>query len=143
TAFSRKMISAVFDATTLLQAATNRSGPAGACLAFVDEGRVKVFLSAAVLEEVHDVLHRPSIRSAFPKLTDDYVSEFLELLVEKGQLVNTVSAAYRFDRDPDDEPYLNLAIAVKAEYLVSRDKDLLSLMENEEFRTIYPSLVIL
>ena len=76
------MVSVVFDSTTLLQAATNRQGPAGACLTFVDEGRVKLFISAALLEEVREVLHRPEFRKAFPKLTDEHVQDFLDHLVD-------------------------------------------------------------
>ena len=33
-----------------------------------------------------------------------------------------------YPRDPKDEPYIGLAATAKADYLVSRDKDLLSLM---------------
>ena len=51
------MISAVFDATILLQAAANRKGPAGSCLSFVDQGHVKLFLSALTLEEIGEVLN--------------------------------------------------------------------------------------
>ena len=36
-------------------------------------------------------------------------------------------------RDPDDEPYLNLAIAVSADYLVTRDNDMLDLMHDAAF----------
>ncbi|HVS82883.1 MAG TPA: hypothetical protein VHE60_14230 [Pyrinomonadaceae bacterium] len=48
----------------------------------------------------------------------------------------------------DDEPYLNLAIEVKAYYLVSRDNDLLDLMKSTtadgiEFQERFPSLSIL
>ena len=35
---------------------------------------------------------------------------------------------FDYPRDPQDEPYIDLAAAAKAHYLVSRDKDLLSLM---------------
>jgi predicted nucleic acid-binding protein len=79
------MIAAVFDSTVLLQAATNRKGPAGACLDFVDEGRLKLFISNTVLDEVGAVLQRPAFRKAFPKLTDEHVQDFLEHLVDKGQ----------------------------------------------------------
>jgi predicted nucleic acid-binding protein len=75
------MIAAVFDSMVLLQAATNRKGPAGACLDFVDEGRVKLFISNAVLSEVGEVLQRPALRKAFPKLMEENVQDFLEHLV--------------------------------------------------------------
>jgi predicted nucleic acid-binding protein len=42
--------------------------------------------------------------------------------------VRTVRHVVEYPRDPTDEPYLDLAVAVKADYLVTRDKDLLSLM---------------
>ncbi len=44
---------------------------------------------------------------------------------------------FDYPRDPNDEPFLNLAIEVEADYLISRDPDLLDLMkwEKEEGRT--------
>jgi predicted nucleic acid-binding protein len=53
-----------------------------------------------------------------------------------------------YSRDPDDEPVINLAIHVKATYLVTRDRDLLDLMdltrpEGKEFRERYPGLQVL
>ena len=137
------MIAAIFDCTTLLQAAANKKGPAGACLTFVDEGAVKVFHSAVTLDEIRDVLNRPEIRRTFPKLTDESVLNFLDHVVDKGHMVEDVPTVYRFERDPNDEPYLNLAIAVHAPFLVSRDKDLLDLMNDDEFRKAYPWLTIL
>jgi predicted nucleic acid-binding protein len=53
-----------------------------------------------------------------------------------------VRSSYRLARDPDDEPYLNLAIAAKASFLVSRDNDLLDLMKDDAFRKAYPDLAI-
>ena len=45
--------------------------------------------------------------------------------------------------DPKDAPYVNLALATRATFLVSRDKDLLDLMKDAGFRERYPALVIL
>jgi predicted nucleic acid-binding protein len=50
--------------------------------------------------------------------------------------------------DPTDEPYLDLAAAVKADYLVTRDEDLLTLMTGhsafcKEFRQKTRPLAIL
>ena len=137
------MIPAVFDSTALLQAAANKKGPAGACLAFIDEGRVKLFLSAVTFEEIRDLLNRQAIRKAFPKLSDEKVLGFLDHLMDKGHKIDDVPNVYRFDRDPKDAPYLNLAIATQAPFIVSRDNDLLDLMKDDEFRKAYPWLTIL
>lgn len=138
------MIAAVFDGMTFLQAATNRKGPAGACLALVEEGHVKLFVSADVLEEVRDVLYRPALRNAFQKkLTDEIALEFLDHVVAIAHVVEHVPHAYRLERDPDDEQYLNLAIITQASFIVSRDKDLLDLMKDDEFRTSYPGLTVI
>ena len=53
-----------------------------------------------------------------------------------------------YERDPDDEPYLNLAIAAGAQYLVSRDNDLLDLQNpdskpGQQLRALLPRLTIL
>ena len=46
-------------------------------------------------------------------------------------------------RDPKDEPYVNLAIERAARFIVSRDADLLDLMEDEMFRKRYPGITVL
>jgi putative PIN family toxin of toxin-antitoxin system len=133
----------VFDCMMYLQAAANRQGAAGACLDLVEDRHVRLFASSAILEEVEDVLNRPKIRAAFPKLTDDHVAAFTEQVRELAQIEDNVPAFHALPRDPDDEPYLNLAIAKQASFLVSRDKDLLSLMNDDDFRKAYPGFTII
>jgi uncharacterized protein len=137
------MITAVFDCMLCLQTAASRQGAAGACLGLVENGHVRLFSSSAILEEVEDELNRPKIRAAFPKLTDDHVTDFTEQVRELAQIDDNVPAINSLPRDPDDEPYLNLAIAKQASFLVSRDKDLLSLMNDDDFRKAYPGLTII
>ena len=137
------MTSAVFDCVVLLQAAANPNAPAGACLAFVESGQVKHYLSTAILNEVRDVFTRPETRKRFPRLTEEMVDRFLLKLTTLAALMPDVPTAMRFPRDPADEPYLNLAIASQAPFIVSRDNDLLDLMKDDEFRKAYPTLTIL
>lgn len=44
-------------------------------------------------------------------------------------LIETVPKRFDYPRDVDDEAYVNLAIEAEADFLVSRDKDLLDLMK--------------
>ncbi|MDP9174026.1 MAG: hypothetical protein M3O30_09195 [Planctomycetota bacterium] len=53
-----------------------------------------------------------------------------------------------YERDPDDAQYINLALAAGAQLIVSRDKDLLDLMdigrpESAVFQSRFPELRIL
>ena len=47
----------------------------------------------------------------------------------KGVVFGDVPRIYKLECDPKDEPYLNLAIEANADYLISRDRDLLDLMD--------------
>ena len=109
------MTLAVFDCVVLLQAAANPFGPAGACLAFVESGDVKLFLSAAILEEARDVFLRPATRKRFPKLTDENVDRFLLKVATLSTFVHDVPATLQLSRDPTDEMYLHLAMATQAQ----------------------------
>jgi len=61
--------------------------------------------------------------------------------------VRRVPHVYTVERDPDDSPYVNLAIAAGARYLVTRAKDLLGLMsgrsrQSRDFRSRFRQLRI-
>jgi len=126
-----------------LQGAGCSAGPARACLSLVDDDRVILFMSDQILVEVRDVLTRPKSQRKFPMLTLESVNEFSRDVARKSVVLANVPNAYSNLRDPKDEPYLNVAIAANADYLVSRDLDLLDLMKDADFRQQYPSLTIL
>jgi len=126
-----------------LQGASRPTGPAGACLGLVDQGKVVLFVSKEITDEIRDVLTRPKTLQKFPLLSVDSVEAFVANLESKAVIAADVPRVIRLERDPRDEPYLNLAIVTRAHYLVSRDKDLLDLMNDTEFREQWPDLTIL
>jgi len=94
------------------------------------------------------VLSRSELRQKFSSLTDSLVEQFLDAMQRKIVWIPTVPRAFTFDRDPKDEPWINLAIAAQATFLVSRDKDILDLArpsdsDGARLRKIAPSLQIL
>ncbi len=120
----------VFDCMIFLQAAARHQGIAAACLRLAEQRYLSLFISPAILREVQDVLSRDYIRARFETLTDETVAAFIDRLRNIGQLVKRVPKKFDYqERDVKDEPYINLAIQVEADYLVSRDKDLLDLMK--------------
>jgi putative PIN family toxin of toxin-antitoxin system len=126
------------------QATARPTGPAARLFVeFVEGGRLTLYVSDAIIEEVRDVLGRPRIRAKNPAITDDSVAAFCRRVEQVALRIDPVPALLTLARDPDDEPYLNLAISVSEDYLVTRDNDMLDLMQDPAFRARYPTLMIL
>ncbi|HWE95308.1 MAG TPA: putative toxin-antitoxin system toxin component, PIN family [Tepidisphaeraceae bacterium] len=138
---------AVFDCNVLIQAVSNSLGPAGQCLRLVEQSRVELFVSRAVLRELRAVLEYPTVRQKLPQLDAQRIEAFIQRLVYRATMVRDVRHIFTYPRAPQDEPYIDLALAAHADYLVSRDRDLLDLMTDhsltgKEFRQRSPGLSI-
>ena len=117
----------VFDCMVFLQGAARKEGPAGVCLDLAWRGVIELCVSQEILDEVAGVLFRPSLRKKFPALNDAMVAAFLAGMQHQARFFNEVPRSMKLPRDPKDEPYLNLALHAGADYLVTRDADLLDL----------------
>lgn len=134
-----RTVGVVIDCNLFVQALLNPAGAAARVFERVRSGRVRLFISPETLAEVEEVLSRPRVLNRLPHATPETLAAFLEDTVAHATLLRRVPEKFRFERDPKDAPYLNLAIEAKADYLVSRDRDLLDLMtghtaECKEFR---------
>jgi putative PIN family toxin of toxin-antitoxin system len=134
---------AVFDCMVFVQALANAKGPACACYELVRSGRLVLYVSPEVMAEAGDVLSRPKVRRKLPALTDEAVEAFLRDVLGRAVMLSEIPEAFELERDPKDERYLNLALASRATYLVTWDRDLLDLMNDEGFRQQFPRLTIL
>ena len=138
---------AVLDCNVLLQALLSAGGPAGRLVQLAKEQKLTVFVSAYGIDELREVANRPSMQQKF-KLTVEMVEQFCLNIVAHSTLIDVVPHVFDFPRDPDDAHYIDLAVAVNAKLIVSRDHDLLSLRDTETpdgkaFVEKYPWLEIL
>ena len=138
----------VFDCNILLQAAAREKSAAAQCLNLAESDLIQICVSREVLAEAEDVLNRPKIRTHFPDLSDEIVGAFLKRLQKLSVLVHPIPKKFSYPRDEDDEPYIDLAVAAGAGFIISRDKDLLDLMtghadECKEFRQRFRPLRII
>jgi putative PIN family toxin of toxin-antitoxin system len=138
----------VFDCMLYLQATANDEGPAAVALRLLDDGAFSLFVTRQILAEVQDVLSRPKVRARNPKITDDSLKGLMRRLEEKANLIKNAPRVFEYSRDPKDEPYINLAAAIDADFIVSRDTDLLDLMtghsnECKEFRQKFRNLKVI
>jgi len=136
------MTDAVFDTVIYLQATLSDKGAAYACWQLVEKGEVRVFITEAILAEIEDVLNRPKLRKKYSVLTDEKIAGVLQSVRAHAVLIENINRIYAFERDPNDEVFINLALVCKAEFLVSRDNDLLDLRKDESFKISFPQLRI-
>jgi len=144
----RENFSAVFDCMIYLQAAISEKSPAAELFRQVERGSVLLFVSNETLSEIRDVLTRPKALIKYPHLTVEYVEIFLSRVLSKANLLNKIPKRFQYPRDPKDEKYINPAIEAEANYIVSRDNDLLDLMtgidaESKEFRQRFRFLKVI
>jgi predicted nucleic acid-binding protein len=76
------------------------------------------------------------------------VAAFVSQIEGVATFVNEVPHVFEYPRDPDDEHYVDLAVASHARLIVSRDNDLLALedpnsADGHSFHLKFPDLAIL
>ncbi|MCZ8155009.1 MAG: putative toxin-antitoxin system toxin component, PIN family [Leptospira sp.] len=98
------------------------------------EERVNAYISNDILKELEDTLSKPKF-----KLTTDFIQIVLSEIRDITRLVNTTPLNNYLDlRDRNDFHILEAAFSAKVDYLITGDKDLLSLKKIREFKIINP-----
>ena len=128
------MIPVVFDCNVVL-AAIGWRGTARLCLKLAAQRRVSICVTEFILAEYEDVIpHR--------------LQEEIPGLDPGPKLIWIRSAAREFEpaplgkqrsRDPKDDPYLACALAARARYIVTYDRDLLKLEKPFGIEVIRPA----
>ena len=115
----------VVDTNVLVRAVMRPHGTVGPVLLRLRHGDYTLLYAQALLEELLDVLNRPRIRHKYG-LTEEDIETVVGLILLRGEAVvpeQRISAC----RDPKDDKFLEVAVAGKADVIVSGDKDLLAL----------------
>lgn len=138
---------AVYDCMLFFSAAS-RPKRVSAVFELVKSQVVTLCLSPDVLSEIRDVLTRPKLVLKYPALTPLAVDAFLADCLRRASWFHDVTEHFVLQRDPKDSKYLNLAITASAPYVVTRDRDLLDLMnehnaEGRVFRARFPDIHII
>lgn len=130
------MPKAVLDSTILVSAFLIKTGVSYELLQQAQAGVFTICASQEILDEVQKVLLKPRIRKKY-HYPDEAITEYVQLLGLLAELATDLPAVHVV-RDPSDDMILATALAAPAEYLVSRDKDLLSLGTREQISIVSP-----
>lgn len=137
----------VFNCNVFLQAIISDKGPAWKCYQLAEHGNITLYLSPFVLYELRELPDRIRLQR-FKSRTPQRIERFIADSLANAVLITEVPTVFSYPRDPDDAHYVNLALATDAQYLVTRDRDLLALMaptrpEAQDFQNRFPTLRIL
>jgi putative PIN family toxin of toxin-antitoxin system len=128
----------VLDANVLVSAFVTPSGAAGALLRKLREGAFQLSLAEGLLAEAADVLlNRPRLRRRYGYPLSA-VDSYLQGLRVQASIIDELPPISGVVRDPDDDHVIACAVAAKADWLVSRDLDLLTLGAYRSVRIITP-----
>ena len=100
----------VFDCNVFLQALANERSAAAKALDLLEQDAITLFVSEPILREVRDVLTRTKIRRKLPRITNVRVRALLQRLIARAILIKNIPEEFKYQRDPKDEMYINLAI---------------------------------
>jgi len=113
----------------------------------VVDGTVRLCISAELMSEVRDLLTRPAIAARSPNLTRHRVEQFLDNITRLAEVHNALPRAFTWPQHPDDDHLFNLAVAAKANYLVTWENRILQLPKGRSaaaklLREVAPQLSI-
>jgi len=103
----------VLDTNVLVSGLLTPFGPSGEIARMVFSGELILYIDARILSEYQDVLHRPKF-----KFNKDHIGTLLDFIKQYGQFISSSPLKNRLP-DPDDEPFLEVAIAGKVISLVT------------------------
>jgi len=116
---------AVVDTNILVRALIEPHGTVGPVLLRLRHGDYTLLYAQPLLEELVDVLNRPRIREKH-QLTEQDIQTVVRLILLRGEPV-TSDKRITACRDPKDDKFLEVAVAGRADVIVSGDDDLLTL----------------
>src|SRR6266702_3901333 len=106
----------VLDTNVLVAGLLSPFGPCGEIARMVSSGEITLSFVARILTEYYEVLARPKF-----KFEKDKVAAFLDHIEHRGVTVAS-SPLLQALPDPDDEPFLEVAIAAKVACLVTGNR---------------------
>jgi uncharacterized protein len=102
----------------------------------------RVYCSTAIMDELKAKLFSPKFdQKTKNRLSEKQKSEFISILTDNVIFVESFEKL-AICRDPDDDKFLELALAIDADFIISGDKDLLELTQFQNTKILKPSQFI-
>jgi putative PIN family toxin of toxin-antitoxin system len=138
----------VLDNVIFIQALISGRGHSTGCIQRLRAGQFILLMSDDTFTELKDVPFRPKLRGKYPFITDGMVAAFIAEIESFSVRIPHPPAILELPRDPKDEPFINLAVAGNADFIVTWNQRHLTYLMNQdtpegkEFRARFPTIKI-
>ena len=100
--------------------------------------KVNLYTAAEILQEIRRVLlEKPHIRNRY-KYSSEKVETYIDYLKNISIVVTQLPEIRVIERDPKDDMIVACAVASSADYIISRDRDLLDLGNYQQIQIVTP-----
>jgi uncharacterized protein len=123
----------VLDTNVIVSGILRPYSKAAAILRLAATGMVQLAYDLRILSEYEDVLNRPKFTFA-----KEDINAFLDQVEKEGALVSVKPLKFRLS-DPDDEPFLEVALAARAEAMITGNKRHFPKKEYQGTRILSPA----
>lgn len=131
----------VIDTNVVISRFLSASGPPAQLFARWESREFELLVSEPILAEYARVLRYQHLRPRH-KMSDEEIDEVVDEFKSLGVLVEIDEAIEAVKDDPDDNKFLECAIAGKADYIVSGDTHLLGLQQYRNIPILSPTLFL-
>lgn len=142
------MIRVVYDTMLFFQAAAQAPPRLHGTFRALDARKAQLCMSPALLDEIIDVLSRREFLDKAPHFTPQRAAQFFAKIRSVSDWIEPIPGVFSLPDHPKDDHLFNLAIAAKADRLVTWESRLLALNEpdsvdGQRLRRLAPQLRIL
>ncbi len=116
----------ILDTSVIVSGLISPHSPPAKVVALWQQGTIQLLYSAEIFAELQDVLHRQWLQQRLAH-RPNRIPDFLTSVVILGEIISGELDVSGQVRDPNDEMFLICAALGSADYLISGDKDLLTL----------------
>ncbi|MGH2531518.1 MAG: putative toxin-antitoxin system toxin component, PIN family [Thermomicrobiales bacterium] len=131
----------VIDTNVIISRYWSPRGIASRVLGLLERNAFELVLSSDILAEYHRVLcYRDT--QAFHRMSDTEIDRALDELIGVSLVVEPTERLAVIEDDPDDDKFLECAVAAHAHYIVSGNKHLLRLGSFRGIQILPPALFL-
>jgi len=138
----------VLDTVVFVQALISGRGPAAGCIDLLRAGRFILLMSDASFDELSNVPLRARLTAKYPFITIERVQSFVAEIASLSVKITKPAPVFSLPRDAKDEPFVDLAVAGNAQFIVTWNEVHLTYLmkrdtaEGREFCTRFPNITI-